>query len=70
MNTCIDLNDLAEHQGEGVLNLRKLFSYDEKFQFGYLENTEVKVASKETDNDFFETAIMILVILLLLDSSV
>ncbi|MDR7871371.1 MAG: hypothetical protein RIN55_10945 [Tissierellaceae bacterium] len=53
-----------------MLNLRKLFSYDEKFQFGYLENTEVKVASKETDNDFFETAIMILVILLLLDSSV
>lgn len=82
LNACIDLKDLEEHQGAGMLNLKKLFSSEEKTNFNVNEkrskntqkvqevDTEVAVASSSSDTEFFETAIMILVILFLLDSRI
>ena len=82
MNSCIDLKDLKVHQGAGMLNLKNLFNSDEKNNFYYNEydrkkykykkyqESTVKAATTTSDSEFYETAIMILVILLLLDSRV
>lgn len=78
INSCIDLKDTEDHQGAGMLNLKKLFG-NEKWtdlnkinEIEKMEDSIVKAAKTKTtsDSDFFETAIMILVILFLLDSRI
>ena len=73
MNACIDLNDKEEGQGAGVLNLKKLFTSNDNKIIDRSKETILKAANKtssSTDKEFFETALMILIILLLLDSRV
>lgn len=78
LNSCIDLNDTEDHQGAGMLNLKKLFG-NEKWthlrnikEIEKMEDSMVKAAKTKTSSDaeFFETAIMILVIIFLLDSRI
>ena len=78
LNSCIDLKDTQDHQGAGMLNLKKLFGNEkwthlrnikeiEKMEDPMMNVAKVKASS---DSEFFETAIMILVILFLLDSRI
>ena len=75
MNSCIDLNDTAAHQGAGMLNLKKLFG-DEKLDKRDIEDNkeidvkEILTANRSSDKEFYEIAIMLLVIMLLLDSRI
>lgn len=78
LNSCIDLKDTEDHQGAGMLNLKKLFSnekwthIDDIKHIGKVEDPMVKAAKTKTssDNDFFETVVMILIIMFLLDSRI
>lgn len=86
MKSCIDLKDLSDHQGAGLLNLKKLFSRDERTYSRESRpsrrrssrettntqevNRPVAVTTTTSNSDSFEAFIMILFILLLLDSRI
>lgn len=90
-NSCIDLKTTKDHQGAGMLSLRKLFD-NEKIEekrnprakkdrrekrdyrridhYKKMEDEGIQAANNSPDKELYETAIMIFVILLLLDSRV
>lgn len=65
MNSTIDFQDSKDLQGIGLLNLRKLFNKEEE-----RETNNIPHKPKESKGDLYETLIIVLIILFLLDSKV
>ena len=63
-NACIALNDTKDSQGAGMLNLKELFDIEEK------ADREEPTFSKESKGELFETIIVFLIIIFLLDSRI
>lgn len=64
-SSCIDLNEAKVNQGAGMLNLKILFKDDKETK---LNNDHLK--SNEFGGELFETFLMILIIIFLLDSRI
>ncbi|MGJ0848127.1 S8 family peptidase [Tissierella praeacuta] len=64
-SSCIDLNEAKVNQGAGMLNLKILFKDDKETK---LNNDPLK--SNEFGGELFETFLMILIIIFLLDSRI
>lgn len=74
LDACVPLSDSKEGQGAGMLDLRKLFhlerKVDEKDKNDKFEETKPPLANKESTGELFETIIVFLVIIFLLDSRI
>lgn len=82
LKACVPIDDIAEHQGAGVLNLKKLFDDsdeeglrgdDDRIRVDSIEKgpvlqEDVVAASKNSNADFYEGLLVLLFILILLDS--
>jgi len=64
MKSCIDLKNTQETQGSGMLNLKLLFNDEKK------PTTKNPLKSADSDGDLFESIIIILIVLFLLDSRI
>ncbi len=63
-DACISLKDTKESQGAGLLNLKLLFSTDEE------PNVKEPLANREFRGDLYETLVVFLIIIFLLDSRI
>lgn len=63
-DACISLKDTKESQGAGLLNLKLLFSTDEE------ANVKEPLGNKEFRGDLYETLVVFLIIIFLLDSRI
>lgn len=64
LKSCIDLREIKEHQGQGMLNLKKLFIDENEQQ---IIKSNFKLPSKE---DTIENILTVLIVLFLLDSRI
>lgn len=75
LDACISLSDSKEGQGAGMLDLAKLFTVDEKEineidEYDKVEESKPPLAKKESTGELFETIIVFLIIIFLLDSRI
>ncbi len=67
MSSCIDLETSSEEQGAGMLNLKILFEGDEKEKD---RRNNLKDKKDFLDSELFETIIIVLIVIFLLDSRI
>ncbi len=74
LDACIPLSDSKEGQGAGMLDLRNLFYLEKKVdeieENDKFEETKPPLLNKESTGELFETIIVFLVIIFLLDSRI